>query len=162
MEDDQSEKERAVSATIDRFDGEYEFLSSFHSAPVRFEGMRFPTVEHAYQAAKTSSHEERIAIQACPTPGRAKRMGRRVSVRDDWNDVKIVVMDELLHAKFARPQMRDLLLATGGAVLIEGNHWHDQFWGVCTGCKHGCEGIGENQLGRLLMSLRRELRGDGG
>ena len=83
-----------MSATIDRFDGEYEFLSSFHSAPVRFEGMRFPTVEHAYQAAKTSSHEERIAIQACPTPGRAKRMGRRVSVRDDWNDVKIVVMDE--------------------------------------------------------------------
>lgn len=93
-----------------------------------------------------------------PTPGRAKKMGRRVAVRADWDEVKIAVMDELLHAKFAHRQMRELLLKTGDAVLVEGNHWHDPFWGVCTGCKYGCEGIGENHLGRLLMALRTELR----
>lgn len=135
---------------IDRFTGEYEFLSNFYPSEVEYKGIKFPTVEHAFQAAKCKTKEEMQKFTEYETPGKAKRAGRKVDLRDGWETVKLFVMEELLRQKFSNPAMARKLLDTGGIVLVEGNHWNDTFWGVC-------DGKGENHLGVLLMKIRKEL-----
>jgi len=133
------------------FRGPFRFLSNFWFTPVTLDGETYPTVEHAYQAAKTLSIVRRRAIQEAPQPGDAKRQGRTVPLRPGWDAMRLDVMCDLLEQKFAREPLRSLLLATGEVLLIEGNHWGDTFWGVC-------RGMGENHLGRLLMAAREEIR----
>lgn len=128
-------------------DPPYDFLSNFHAATVRLDAVEYPTVEHAYQAAKTMDDDERAHVRSAPTPGEAKARGGHVTLRPDWNDVKVAVMRGLLQQKFADGVLRDRLLATAPRVLIEGNTWGDRFWGVS-------EGEGQNWLGRLLMEIR--------
>lgn len=141
------------TATIPTFEGAYRFLSNFYACPngVMYEGIRYPTSEHAYQAAKTNDPSMRLRIAALPTPLAAKRTGRYVLLRPDWEEVKVEVMRAVLQAKFSDPELADALLATDDAELIEGNWWGDKFWGVC-------RGVGKNKLGQLLMQLRAELR----
>ena len=105
---------------IDNFDGEFAFLSNFYESPCEFEGVVYPTVEHAFQAAKTLDQLERQEIAAAPTPGKAKRMGRKVQLREDWELVKTDVMRECLKSKFNHPILKMQLLATKDAMLIEG------------------------------------------
>lgn len=137
---------------IDHFAGEYAFLSNFYACDVTYDGMGFRSVEHAYQAAKTLDRGDRASIAALVTPGQAKRRGRSVQLRQDWPEVRVSVMAELLGEKFGRhPDLAAKLLATGDASLIEGNTWNDRFWGVC-------QGKGENYLGRLLMAVRSILK----
>ena len=137
---------------IDRFDGKYAFLSNFYDSNIYdAEGNVYPTVEHYFQAMKTTDANLRKQIATAETPGRAKRMGRRVDLRPDWQIIKIKVMREALIQKFSEPELRNQLIATGDATLIEGNWWHDTFWGMC-------DGIGENHLGKLLMEIREELK----
>ena len=136
---------------IDNFSGSYDFLSNFHPSPITFEGIEYATVEHAYQAAKTESLEEKRAIAALTTAGRAKRMGKRVALRANWESVKVEIMAELVRLKFTSyANLREQLLATGDTELVEGNSWGDTFWGVC-------RGEGRNELGRILMQVRGEL-----
>lgn len=136
---------------IDRFRGDYRFLSNFWLAFVVLDGIEYRSVEHAYQAAKTLDPTWRSSIRGCPTPGDAKRMGRRVPMRKDWDDVKVDVMLDLLRQKFQHESLRWLLLDTGNEELVEGNDWGDKFWGRCRG-----EGL--NLLGELLMQVRSEIR----
>jgi len=137
--------------TIDRFTGEYDFLSNFHPSPIEVNGILYPTVEHAFQAAKTSIPEERQALADTTTPGSAKRLGRKVQLRPDWEEVKVGIMEELVRLKFTtHPDLREQLLATGDAELVEGNNWNDRFWGVC-------RGQGRNELGKILTKVRSEL-----
>jgi hypothetical protein len=112
------------------FRDDFEFLSNFYYAPVRFEGATYATVEHAFQAAKTDDPDERALVRACSTPAKAKARGRRVTLRKDWEAVKLGVMEVLLREKFT---------------------WGDVYWGVC-------RGSGRNHLGRLLMRIRDALR----
>lgn len=145
--------------TIDKFDGEYAFLSNFYPSRILYdehENWYAPTVEHAFQAAKTRSVEEEIGILCVSTPGRAKRLGRLCDLRPDWEDVKDDIMYRFLKEKFAIPELHDKLLATGDATLIEGTTWHDKYWGICS-CDR-CGGRGQNRLGELLMKIREELR----
>jgi len=135
------------------FKGEYRWLSNFWPAPVSYEGIDFTSTEHAYQAAKTLDLEERKRI-ATLTAGEAKKAGKKLVVRSDWNEVKLSVMENLLRQKFAIPELRQKLLDTGEAEIVEQNTWHDVFWGVCGG-------IGENHLGKLLMKIRSEIRSSG-
>jgi N-glycosidase YbiA len=130
-------------------DPPYEFLSNFYPATVRLDGVEYPTVEHAYQAAKTLNEAERRHVRSAPTPAEAKARGGQVTIRPDWNEVKVEVMRGLLRQKFSDAALRDRLLRTAPRELVEGNTWGDQFWGVC-------EGKGENWLGRLLMEIRDE------
>jgi hypothetical protein len=133
---------------IDSFTGDHRFLSNFHPAPLVMDGMRFATVEHAYQAAKTLSRKERRMLQLLPTPGRAKRKGYGVTLREGWEVIKVPIMADLVFQKFAAHQdLGEALLATGQQCLIEGNTWGDQYWGVC-------RGRGENMLGQILMHVR--------
>ena len=137
--------------TITRFSGEYRWLSNFHYAEVFFEGRKYPSTEHAYQAAKTLDPEQRLMIKNCKTCGQAKRLGQDVTLRQDWESVKLDVMRAVVWYKFANhDDLKKLLLATGDEHLVEGNTWQDYFWGVCGG-------RGQNHLGRILMDVRKQL-----
>jgi ribA/ribD-fused uncharacterized protein len=147
----------APGRRIDDFRGDYAFLSNFFPAPVIFEGVEYPTVEHAYQAAKTLDQEARKKLKAAATPELAKKLGGQLPIRPDWPQVKVQIMRELLRQKFQRhPELRELLRHTGDAELVEGNTWHDNFWGACRCAR--CNGVpGRNWLGRLLMEVRNEI-----
>jgi ribA/ribD-fused uncharacterized protein len=142
--------EENVMQVIDSFRGEYGFLSSFHKCKVEFEGMTYPSVEHAFQAAKNPDPEYRRSIAAVGSPVTAKRMGKKTALRPDWEEVKDGIMYKLLKSKFTDPVLRDKLIATGSAELIEGNNHWDRYWGVC-------RGEGQNKLGKLLMKVREEV-----
>lgn len=137
---------------IDSFTGEYRFLSNFYPSLIRHERILYPTVEHAYQASKTSVMSEKRLIAAAASPGDAKRMGQKVMLPRTWESIKVGIMRSLVLAKFMKHlNLRELLLATGEVPLIEGNTWGDRFWGVCGG-------EGKNQLGQILMDVRDDLK----
>ena len=138
---------------ITEFQGEHRFLSNFWPAPVVLNDEEYSTMEHAYQAAKSVNPIERAMIRRCATPGEAKRAGRRITIRRDWDQVKEDYMRELLRIKFSYPKLRQQLLATGDALIEEGNRWGDTFWGIDLRT-----GRGQNKLGRLLMAIRADLR----
>jgi ribA/ribD-fused uncharacterized protein len=141
---------------ISSFTGNFEFLSNFWPSTVEFEGMSFPTVENAYQAAKSENPLERILFMNMQ-PGQAKRFGRKLPVlRPNWEEVKEAVMFDLLRQKFEQPHLRLKLKATGAQSLIEGNWWHDNYWGSCRCIEHKGR-VGQNRLGFLLMKLRDAL-----
>ena len=137
---------------ISEFQGEFRFLSNFWPCEVELEGIRFPSVEHAYQSAKTLDLKKRKQISEMTSPGEAKRAGNTLILRPDWEEIKIEVMRELLRQKFDITKHYDLWLElhmTKPEELVEGNWWEDTFWGVC-------KGKGENHLGKLLMEIRYE------
>lgn len=137
---------------IDRFKGEYEFLSNFSYSPFTYKDVYYPTVEHFFQANKTTNEKIRNEIAAVPTPSQAKYRGRAVQLRSDWRKIRINVMEIGLREKFNQnPDLKQKLLDTGDAYLEEGNTWGDRYWGVCNG-------YGENHLGQLLMKLREEYK----
>lgn len=145
---------RQQSLETPAFRGVLAFCSNMDPTPV----FQYPTVEHAYQAAKSSDQAVRERIRAAATPQIAKCMGNPKhrlcvipTVRADWEEIKLAVMRALVREKFVRhPSLARLLLATGDLALVERNLWRDRFWGVW-------EGRGENHLGRILMDVRAEL-----
>ena len=140
-----------MSRVIDSFAGPYRFLSNFHPVTITYEDLSFPTVEHAYQAAKSFDLASRIRIRDAETPGKAKRLGTIVSLRPGWEAAKHDIMRALLLQKFASgTSLAAELVSTYPAVLIEGNWWGDRYWGVY-------RGTGSNHLGLLLMQLRETL-----
>lgn len=142
---------------ISRFAGRYRFLSNFYRVPITWEGIAFPSAEHAFNAGKTFDGAARLRIAEAPTSADAKQMGRAVQPRPDWDArVRYEVMVQVLGLKFESPLLRHLLLDTGDALLVEGNDWHDAHWGVCFCSRH--RGAGDNHLGRLLMEERDRLR----
>lgn len=124
------------------FRNEYGFLSNMAPSPVTLKGVTFPSVENAFQAMKTLDPED-WARFARLTPAQAKRAGRTLPLRKDWEDVKLLVMQECLKRKFADPALMRKLRGIPGHIQ-EDNSWGDTFWGVC-------RGRGRNELGRLLM-----------
>lgn len=135
---------------ISKFSGKYRFLSNFWPVEIAYEDITYPSVEHAYQASKSLDKKLRQGISKLQTPGSAKRKGRELTLRKDWEDIKTQIMYDLLLLKFAYPDLRENLIATNDLKLVEGNHWGDTFWGVCNG-------KGNNYLGKLLMQIRREI-----
>lgn len=137
------------------FSGRSRFLCNFYPAPVTLDGWEYPTVEHAFQAAKTEDAAERARIRLASEPGHAKFLGRRVALRPGWDGMRVGVMRALLAQKFEPgTNLRASLDATAPGLLEEGNDWDDRFWGKVNG-------VGENWLGRLLMELRDVVVADG-
>lgn len=144
---------------IKEFQGDYRFLSNFYPSEIDFEFrgngfkglMRAATVEHAYQAQKAANSFDALRIVGASTPGWAKKLGKAIMLRPDWDAIKLGVMEELLRIKFNNPVLAKMLLATGDHELVEGNWWNDTYWGVC-------KGVGQNNLGKLLMEIREEMR----
>lgn len=144
---------------IMQFRGSFAFLSNFHPAPLLWEGITYPTSEHAFNAGKTTEPYLRAWIADAETPREAKRRGHQVRLRDGWDaTVRYEVMRAVLRAKFTGEQRINALLGTGDAVLVEGNTWHDQHWGDCTCGRQACKTSGVNYLGRMLTELREEVR----
>lgn len=139
------------SKVIRSFRGEYSFLSNFHPCSVKLDNLVFPSVEHAFQAAKTIDPSERVMIKNLKTPKGAKMKGKKVKLRNDWESVKVGIMTELVYKKFKNDQtLKQKLLETGTIKLVEGNNWGDRFWGETS------KG-GRNILGKILMEVRRIL-----
>lgn len=134
---------------ITSFTGEYRFLSNFYPSPIKAEEITFPTAEHYYQAMKCKSVDDFKRIALCATPGQAKRLGQKVVLKKNWNDIRVHIMRRVLEEKFSQnPDLCQMLLSTKGHELIEGNTWGDTFFGQCP------IGTGLNHLGILLMELR--------
>lgn len=146
---------------IDSFRGRYRFLSNFHPTPnlhIHDDLLLFdhwPTAEHAYQAAKSTSGLEKEQIRLASSPSIAKQLGRQIQyMRPDWDEVKLSIMKSIVFEKFQSDEsLASLLLNTGNLRLIEGNYWGDTFWGVCNG-------KGRNELGKILMDCRQQIRED--
>lgn len=155
----------STPAVIDSFRGKYGFLSNFFeeipvSLPTREGVIEFPSLEHTFNWAKSLDARQRAWVLAAASPREAKRRGRAVQLRPDWNNfTRFLAMDTALRAKFAPgSHLATLLLATGDAFLVEGNQWHDNEWGDCRCGQLKCQQPGFNWLGKMLMSLRYELR----
>lgn len=143
---------------IDDFTGDYIFLSNFAKWPCEYEGLKYPTSEHAYQAAKSLDYKVRKEFLENDNPGWAKHKGGEISLRKDWEAVKDGVMFSILLDKFTRnKEVYDKLMATGDKELIEGNTWHDNHWGDCR-CDRCKNKYGRNMLGKILMKIRNRLR----
>lgn len=141
------------------FKDEYRFLSNFWAAPVTYEGIIYPTAEHAYQASKTNCYQEKVIIAKCDTPGQAKRAGQKLTLRSDWEDIRCDIMEEIVYAKFSQNKdLGKLLLDTYPRDIIELNTWGDQFWGV-TKQEDGVL-VGDNALGIILYNVRHKLLQD--
>lgn len=144
--------------SIIQFKNEYEFLSNFYPSPFDWDGLNWLTVEHAYQAAKCIYPDQRNMINAAEYPGVAKKLGRKVQLIPNWEQVKVSIMTELVWLKFKQNhKLQDRLLNTGSAELVEGNYWHDNFWGDCF-CKKCSNQKGKNMLGFILMEVREMIR----
>lgn len=137
---------------ISSFRDKYIFLSNFYLCDIEYESILYPSVEHAYQAAKTFDIDYKYIIAKAPTAAKAKKIGQIVPVREDWGAVKISIMKSLLQRKFKDSYLANKLLSTGDAILEEGNWWGDKFWGV------DLAGEGNNHLGKLLMEIRNEIK----
>ena len=138
--------------TIDRFRDEYLFLSNFADAPMVYDGIPYRNVEAAFQAQKCLTKEEQEAFSEM-SAGTAKKYGKTVPLRPDWESVKINLMESVVREKFLQnPHYAKALSETAPLDLKEGNHWHDTFWGI-----DSRTGKGENHLGKILMKIRNEL-----
>ena len=140
---------------INEFKGEYSWLSNFYMRPVVIANITFPTNEHFFAANKTLNREQFMWVVDALSPSIAKRRGREIQLRDNWYEVRVEVMAVGLYQKYTQhPDLKQKLLNTNKEMLIEGNYWHDNFWGNCF-CKRCHDIQGENMLGRLHMELRK-------
>lgn len=141
---------------ITSFSGDFAFLSNFFPTSVSFEDRWYPTIEHAFQAAKTLDGDQRLVIERSSSPGQAKKLGKKLILRKDWEIVKDSIMLELLRTKFTDAGLREKLVQTGTKKLIEGNQWGDRIWGaVWNSTTKKWEG--QNKLGQLLEQVRSEI-----
>lgn len=152
---------------IESFTGRWRFLSNFYPAKIEHQGITYPTLEHYYVAMKVKNDQQidgkyitmidcRELIAKMPDPAKVKQFGKIIKLRKDWDDVKLDVMLWGIREKFKHNDLKELLLSTGDEELVEGNFWHDNFFGVCT-CGP-CYGEGQNNLGKIIMKVRDELR----
>lgn len=129
-----------------------QFLSNMYPCPVYYRGCCYNSVEHAYQAAKAINANDHDLISACNTSYEAKKMGRVINCRKDWDEVKDAVMLECVSSKFmTSPDLAYKLLQTENHTLVEYNYWGDTYWGVS-------RGTGENKFGLILMHVRQGLK----
>lgn len=152
----QTNASHSTISQISEFRGDYAFLSNFYPAPVSYMGETYANNEAAFQAQKTLSaiEQRKFCIFRMHSPYDAKNLGKSLTLRPDWEKVKIRLMYEICMCKFMQnPELRDKLLATGDCTLVEENNWGDYFWGKVNNC-------GENQLGIILMDVRAKLRWD--
>jgi len=145
---------------IQGFIGAFEFLSNFYKSSFVYDSRTWRTVEHAYQAFKSEDHDVQEGIRELLSPGKAKRAGKEVVMRDDFEEHKDHLMWMLVFQKFSQNKaLRTALLDTGECEIIEVNDWHDQYWGACycTLCED-FDKPNQNRLGMTLMNVRKAFQ----
>lgn len=133
--------------------GRFKF-SNFYPCEIVYGGLVFPTPENLYQALKTKDQFIREEFTSI-SPAEAKKRGRLIELREDWEEIKIPAMKYIQERRFEDAYWKSELLSTGDEELVEYNYWHDNFWGVCTCNK--CNGKGKNHLGQIIMNVRLTL-----
>lgn len=142
---------------INSFSGEYDFLSNYYNVDIVYDGVKFHSTEAAFQAAKTEDADMRQKFSQM-SPSEAKKTGRGMHLRRGWDSMKDKVMYDVCLIKFTSNEtLKERLLDTGDEELIEGNRWHDNYWGDC-GCPDCSDFRGRNKLGKTLMRIRDEIR----
>ena len=145
--------------TVQGFESEFSFLSNFSACELLYDGHVYKTAEHAFQAAKATNEKDRVYIAEAPTPGEAKRRGRGIELREDWDVIKDKVMLDIIRAKFKNGDCRYRLmkaLSEGYDDFVEDNWWHDNYWGNCK-CDR-CKDIeGQNHLGKIILQVANEI-----
>lgn len=142
--------------TVYGFFGPFRFLSNFHVVQIPYNGLVYPSTEAAYMSGKTHNLLTKKALaNTKTTPSEARKIGRMLELREDWDDIRLQVMEEVNTIKYTQdtPEsklLREMLLVTKPFVLVEANWWNDTFWGEC-------KGVGENNLGKILMKIRESL-----
>lgn len=136
------------------FKGEYAFLSNYYKTPVNYNGLKYNSSEAAFHAQKTLDEDKRLKFIEL-TPSEAKRLGRRIKLRKDWENIKLNIMREILESKFSDKKLKIKLLNTYPNTLVEANTWNDRFWGV-----DAETGDGLNNLGFLLTEIRDKMLDD--
>lgn len=139
---------------IGPFRRDYFWLSNMYENPIEISGQTFTCAEAAFQAHKVerSPYAEWGEGFTGINGYEARKLGRKVRLCKDWEDIKDDVMHFVVKEKFIQhPGLRKLLFDTGNEELVEINSWGDTYWGVCNG-------EGENRLGKILMRVREELR----
>lgn len=152
---------------ITKFDGKYGFLSNFYPCKIEYQGITYNSVETYYVAMKCNNDQmidgryytsaDFRELVANMSPGKAKQLGKVIKVRSDWDSKKFEFMEWAVNEKFKDDALKEMLLMTGNVEIIEGNWWHDVYYGQCS-CEK-CAGKGKNKLGKLLMNIRSELNG---
>ncbi|WP_420287278.1 NADAR family protein [Flavobacterium psychrophilum] len=138
---------------IKEFQGDFRWLSNFSPVKIELDGLEFSSVEHAYMSAKSDDEKwKSFCSNSNNTAGNIKRESRNVKLKDNWNDIKLEIMQKCIEQKFNKSPFKALLLKTGNEHIQEGNRWNDKFWGVCLKTNEG-----ENNLGKLIMSVRTAL-----
>lgn len=136
---------------IEEFQGQYRFLSNFYYCTLTYNGVTYQNSEAAFQAQKVTDENYRLKF-AKLNPSEAKKLGRHVPLRSDWEEIKDNIMFEVVLAKFAsNSELQEKLLETGCEELVEGNTWGDRYWGKVNG-------VGQNKLGQILMHVRTLLK----
>lgn len=139
---------------IREFKGEYEWLSNFSPVVIEYKGHKYPSVEHAYVAAKVDDPEWRWHCTSSHiSPASIKKQGQKINIRKDWDLIKLQHMRELIDQKFDQEPYKSLLLSTGTQKIMEGNRWNDTYWGVCLKTNKG-----ENNLGLLIAAKRLQRK----
>lgn len=152
---------------INTFTGRWRFLSNFYPVKIEHRGITYPSVENFYVAMKVkedqvinnkfiTSTDCQELISKIKNPAEAKRLGKVIKVRKDWDEIKFKIMEWGVNEKFKNPELSKMLIDTGEEELIEGNFWHDIYWGKCN-CNR-CGNKGENNLGKILMSIREKRK----
>jgi len=143
-----------MSDKISSFSGKYQYLSNFYNCSVIYDGIEYANSEAAYHAQKSDDRDVKTEFMFL-NPSEAKRLGRRVKMRDGFEDIKVSIMQEVVACKFMQnPELLKALQDTGDAYLLEGNTWHDNFWGSCNCGRKSCSAPGKNMLGKVLMQIR--------
>jgi ribA/ribD-fused uncharacterized protein len=142
--------------TVYGFFGPFRFLSNFHVVQIPYNGLVYPSTEAAYMSAKTTDRSIHKLLTQARNPSDARKIGKTLVLREGWDDMRLEVMEEVNRIKYSQTdyfdsmKLRDMLKVTTPAVLVEANWWGDTFWGECNG-------IGENNLGKILMKIRESL-----
>lgn len=139
---------------INEFRGSYAFLSNFYVYKFKHNGIEFRSSEHAYQWEKAETELDKSRILRALTPFRAKEIGHSIKINiKKWDSVKLIIMESILISKFSDVHLCIKLIDTKPYELIEGNRWHDNFWGICY-CQNCIFRVQDNNLGKLLMKIR--------
>lgn len=140
---------------IHTFRDEHAWLSNMQLVDIKLKGRVFPSVEHAYCSEKNKDAEwKNVCANKNLSPKGVKLMSKEIKLRDDWENVKLLVMEHCLRLKFNQEPFKSNLINTDNQNIVEGNYWNDLFWGVDI---KNTPNIGENHLGRLIMKIRSEL-----
>jgi ribA/ribD-fused uncharacterized protein len=143
---------------IDCFKYQYNFLSNFYQVNIEWQFKIWPSVEHIFQASKTNKKVQQEIIRKVPTCRMAKQYGKAIILRDDWEKIKDTMMYLAVYQKFFQHEyLQRKLIDTGIAKLVEGNSWHDNYWGDCK-CSRCANIKGQNKLGKTLMTVRARIK----